>query len=174
MKKYKSALFVGRFQPFHNGHFFAVEYALRISEFLYIGLGSSNKSHEERNPFTAAERIAMVKAALEFKKVDPKRWMIIPIPDMTSHYLWTKMLKMLVPKFEIAFSNEPLTIRLLEEDGIKVVEVRLKERKKFMATEIRSRIFNKQPWEDLVPKPVVELIKEFDGEKRIRELNIES
>jgi nicotinamide-nucleotide adenylyltransferase len=81
---------------------------------------------------------------------------------------------MLVPKFEIAFSNEPLTIRLLEEDGIKVVEVRLKERKKFMATEIRSRIFNKQPWEDLVPKPVVELIKEFDGEKRIRELNIES
>ncbi|MGQ9782246.1 MAG: nicotinamide-nucleotide adenylyltransferase [Nitrososphaeria archaeon] len=169
--KYKSGLFVGRFQPLHNGHLFAVEYALERSEFLYIGLGSSNKSHEERNPFTAAERIEMIKATLDDRRVDPGKWMIIPIPDVTSHYIWTKMVKMLVPKFDVVFSNDPLTSRLFAEEGVKTVEVPLKERERLMATEIRNRIVNGLPWEDFVPKPVERLIKKFDGEERIRKIN---
>jgi len=171
MKKYRNSLFVGRFQPFHNGHLFAIEYALEKSEFLYIGLGSSNKSHEERNPFTAAERIEMIKLALEEKNIDSTKWMIIPIPDMTSHYLWTKMVRMLVPKFDVVFSNDSLTLRLFAEEDIKIIKVPLRKREKFIATEIRNRIANRQLWEDFVPKSVAKLVKEFDGEERIRRIN---
>ncbi len=169
--KYKNALFVGRFQPFHKGHLFAIEHILSESEFLFIGLGSSNKSHEERNPFTAAERIQMIKAALDGAKIDPKRWMVIPIPDMTSHYLWTKMVKMLIPKFEIVFSNDPLTLKLFEEENIPTKEVPLERRKRLMATEIRRRILTGDSWKELVPEPVYDLIKEFNGEERIIEIN---
>ena len=171
MKKYKCSLFVGRFQPLHNGHIFAIEYTLDRSEFLYIGLGSSNKSHEEKNPFTAAERIAMIKATLDQKKIDPRTWMIIPIPDMTSHYLWTKMVRMLVPKFDALFSNDELTLRLFAEEGVTTIEVPLQEREKLIATEIRKKILTGQPWEDFVPKPVSKLVKEIGGEERIRKIN---
>jgi nicotinamide-nucleotide adenylyltransferase len=171
MKKYKYGLFVGRFQPLHNGHVFAIEYALNKSEFLYIGVGSSDKSHEERNPFTAAERIVMIKATLDEKKIDPRTWMIIPIPDTTSHYLWTKMVKMLIPKFDAVFSNDELTLRLFAEEGVTTIEVPLQERENLAATEIRNKILIGQPWEDLVPKPVSKLIKKIGGEERIRKIN---
>jgi len=170
MERYKTALFIGRFQPFHYGHLFAIKYALERTDFLYIGLGSSNKSHERRNPFTAAERILMIRAALEKENIDPWRWMIIPIPDVRAHYLWTKMVRMLVPKFDAVFSNDPLTLRLFSEENFKVIEVPLAEREKFVATEIRNRILEGLPWEDLVPEPVFKIIKEINGEERIREL----
>ncbi len=170
MNKYKTALFIGRFQPFHYGHLFAIKYALEYTDFLYIGLGSANRSHERRNPFTAAERILMIKSVLEKENIDQRKWMIIPIPDVKVHYLWTKIVRMLVPKFEIVFSNDPLTLRLFSEENFPVIEVPLTEREKFIATEIRNRILEGQPWEHLVPEPVIKIIKEIDGEERIRKL----
>jgi nicotinamide-nucleotide adenylyltransferase len=171
MKKYQHGLFIGRFQPLHNGHVFAIEYALNKSEFLYIGIGSSDKSHEERNPFTAAERIVMIKTTLDEMKIDPRTWMIIPIPDTTSHYLWTKMVKMLIPKFDAVFSNDELTLRLFAEEGVTTIEVPLQERENLAATEIRNKILIGQPWEDLVPKTVSKLVKKIGGEERIRKIN---
>lgn len=170
MNRYKTALFIGRFQPFHYGHLFAIKYALEYTDFLYIGLGSANRSHEKRNPFAAAERILMIKSVLEKENIDQSRWMIIPIPDVKVHYLWTKIVRMLVPKFEIVFSNDPLTLRLFSEENFPVMEVPLTEREKFIATEIRNRILEGQPWEHLVPEPVIKIIKEVDGEERIRKL----
>lgn len=170
MNRYKTALFIGRFQPFHYGHLFAIKYALEYTDFLYIGLGSANRSHEKRNPFTAAERILMIKSVLEKENIDQSRWMIIPIPDVKVHYLWTKIVRMLVPKFEIVFSNDPLTLRLFSEENFPVIEVPLTEREKFIATEIRNRILEGQPWEHLVPEPVIKIIKEVEGEERIRKL----
>ena len=40
---------IGRFQPFHLGHVEAVKFALSNVDYLYIGIGSSNKSNELRN-----------------------------------------------------------------------------------------------------------------------------
>jgi len=78
---------------------------------------------------------------------------------------------MLVPKFDAIFSNDALTLRLFAEEGITTIEVPLQEREKLMATEIRKKILTRQPWEDFVPKPVSKLVKEIDGEERIRKIN---
>ncbi|MDG6937846.1 MAG: adenylyltransferase/cytidyltransferase family protein, partial [Nitrososphaerota archaeon] len=93
-------LLVGRFQPFHLGHLEAVKYALREVDYLYVVVGSAQRSHERDNPFTAGERIAMIKAALDGNGVDPARWMAIPIADADSHSLWVSMVGSMVPKFD--------------------------------------------------------------------------
>ena len=61
----KIGVLVGRFQPFHRGHLKAVDFALKHVDLLYIAVGSAQRSHEPRNPFTAGERIKMIKMALD-------------------------------------------------------------------------------------------------------------
>ena len=58
---------IGRFQPFHLGHLEAIKFALSKVEYLHIGIGSSNKSHEARNPFTADERKQMILSGFDPK-----------------------------------------------------------------------------------------------------------
>jgi len=76
----KRALFVGRFQPFHNGHLHAVKSILGDADELVVVVGSAQMSHEPDNPFTAGERLEMIKYALDSAGIDRRRYMLIPIP----------------------------------------------------------------------------------------------
>jgi nicotinamide-nucleotide adenylyltransferase len=167
----RNGLYVGRFQPFHLGHLAAVRYALTHVDFLYIVVGSADKSHEPENPFTVAERLAMLRAALSEAGVDSRLWLPIPVPDIQSHYLWPQLVEMYVPPFEVVFSNEPLTMRLFEERGKQVVQVPLFKRDIYSATEVRRRIVNDEDWEELLPPAVVRFLNEIGGPDRIRVLN---
>jgi bifunctional NMN adenylyltransferase/nudix hydrolase len=53
-------LYIGRFQPFHNGHLKVVESAWPLCRTLVIGLGSANQPLSEKNPFTPDERAEMI------------------------------------------------------------------------------------------------------------------
>lgn len=53
--------FIGRFQPFHEGHKHIVEIALQKSQFVVVGLGSANRSRSIKNPFTAEEREEIIR-----------------------------------------------------------------------------------------------------------------
>ena len=166
----KVGVFVGRFQPFHNGHLFAVHYALERVDFLYIVVGSAHRSHERENPFTAGERVEMIKATLDDVGLDPAKWMIIPVPDAESHSVWVSMVRSFVPRFDMVFSNDSLTNRLFREDGLKVKPVPFDKRADYSATNVRTRILEKKNWESLVPKPVAKLVKQFDGVARVRSM----
>ncbi|MEM3596417.1 MAG: adenylyltransferase/cytidyltransferase family protein, partial [Candidatus Bathyarchaeia archaeon] len=54
-------LYVGRFQPFHLGHLEVVRSILNRADELIIAIGSSQYSHTRRNPFTAGERVTMIR-----------------------------------------------------------------------------------------------------------------
>jgi nicotinamide-nucleotide adenylyltransferase len=170
MPKTGVGLFVGRFQPFHNGHLEAVKYALRKIDYLYIVVGSAQKSHERDNPFTAGERIMMIKAALNEAGVDANRWMLIPVQDADSHSVWTATLRSTVPKFDIVFSNDTLTIRLLKEEGTNVIPIPYLNRKEYSATNVRARILERKDWETLVPPAVERIVRELDGVGRVRSM----
>jgi len=170
MPKPRVGLFVGRFQPFHNGHLAAVKYALQKVGYLYIVVGSAQRSHERYNPFTAGERIMMIKAALDEARIDPARWMLIPVQDAESHSVWTATLKSTVPKFDIVFSNDTLTIRLLKEENIRVVPIPYLNRSEYSATNVRSRILEQRDWEKLVPPAIARLVRELDGVGRVRSM----
>jgi nicotinamide-nucleotide adenylyltransferase len=163
-------LLVGRFQPFHLGHLEAVKYALREVDYLYVVVGSAQRSHERDNPFTAGERIAMVKAALDGNGVDPARWMAIPIADADSHSLWVSTVGSMVPKFDVVFTNDALTFLLFKEEGIQVRSVPYIDRKNYSATNVRDRILERKDWEGLVPAQVAKLVEKFGGVERVRAL----
>lgn len=59
-KKYDMLVFIGRFQPFHNGHKRVIDRALTLAERVLILVGSSNVSRSMRNPWTFQERSNMI------------------------------------------------------------------------------------------------------------------
>ena len=168
--KFKRGLFVGRFQPFHLGHLGAIKTALEQVEELIIVVGSAEYSHTDKNPFTAGERVEMIRAALKEANIDPSRYLVIPIRDVHIHATWAPFIVSQTPKFDIVFTNEPLTSRLFKEREYRIERIPFLQRHDYSATEIRKRILKGKNWESLVPKSVAELLVKFRGIERIREL----
>jgi nicotinamide-nucleotide adenylyltransferase len=74
----KFGLYVGRFQPFHNGHKSVVKEALKHCDRLIIAVGSSQESRTKKNPFTFEERRELIWRSLKGLN---DRVLIIPLPD---------------------------------------------------------------------------------------------
>lgn len=147
-----------------------MKFALRRVDYLYVVVGSAQKSHQRENPFTAGERISMIKSALDGSGVDPARWMAIPIGDADSHSVWVSSVESMVPKFDIVFTNDALTFLLFKEEGIEVKSVPFLDRRHYSATNVRDRILERRDWESLVPPQVAKLVIRFGGVERVREL----
>jgi nicotinamide-nucleotide adenylyltransferase len=163
-------LFVGRFQPFHLGHVSAVKDVLNEVDELVIVIGSAQYSHNLKDPFTAGERLVMVREALEEYRIDDSRFWIVPVPDVHLHVTWVSALKGYVPRFDLVYSNEPLTRRLFIEAGYQVKPIHLHKRKIYSSTIIREKMLRGEDWEELVPKSVAAFLKEIDGVNRLRDL----
>lgn len=166
----KRGLLVGRFQPFHLGHLGAIKDVLKEVDELVIVIGSAQHSHRINDPFTAGERLTMVCKALEEAGMDCSRIWVVPVPDVHLHMMWVSAVEGYTPKFDVVYSNEPLTRRLFIEAGYKVKAMRFHERKLYSSTEIRERMLKDESWEKLVPKSVATFIREIDGVNRLRDL----
>lgn len=167
----KRGLFVGRFQPIHKGHVKALKDILNQVDELVIVIGSAQYSHETDNPFTAGERITMIRKALEAENMPLARCWVIPVPDVHLHMMWVAEVTGYTPRFDIVYTNEPLTRRLFVEAGCKVNAVPFHQRKIYSATEIRKRMLSDKGWEELVPESVAQFIKEIKGIQRIDDLS---
>lgn len=167
----RRGLYVGRFQPFHLGHLHAIRDVLEQVEELVIVIGSAQYSHNVADPFTAGERMVMIRRALEENKIDHKRVWIVPVPDVHLHMMWVSAVEGYTPRFDLVYSNEPLTRRLFMEAGYKVESIRLFERKQYSSTKIREKMIIDKEWESLVPESVADFIKDVDGINRLRDLN---
>jgi nicotinamide-nucleotide adenylyltransferase len=162
-------LFVGRFQPFHLGHLATVKFALSRLEELIILIGSAQSSHEIRNPFTAGERIQMIKDSLVAdSSVDMKKILLIPVSDVNMHSLWTHQVDILVPKYNLVFTNDILTALLFKQRGIEVVEPPLYQRKELSATKVRSRMAKDEDWKELVTIQTAKVVEDIHGIERIK------
>jgi nicotinamide-nucleotide adenylyltransferase len=166
----KRGLFVGRFQPFHMGHLSAVKTVLEEVDELVIVVGSAQYSHTMANPFTAGERLVMIRLALEEAGLDSSRVWVVPVPDVHLHMLWVSALEGYTPKFDVVYSNEPLTRRLFTEAGYKVKGIRFFERKIYSSTDIREKMVKGKDWKNLVPKTIAAFIIEIDGVERLVDL----
>ena len=164
-------LYVGRFQPFHLGHLDAIRYALKEVDELVIVIGSAQYSHNISNPFTAGERLVMIRRALTEAGLDLGKLWIVPVPDVHLHMLWVSAVEGYTPKFNVLYSNESLTRRLFMEAGYKVNNIPLFERKLYVSTIVREKLLKGDNWTELVPKSVADFIVEIDGVNRLRDLN---
>lgn len=162
-------LFVGRFQPFHLGHLIAIKFALRNVEEIIVTIGSAEKSHEIRNPFSAGERIQMIKDSLDADpEIDIRKILLIPVIDVNVHSLWTYHVDTLVPHYEAVFTNDPFTHLLFRERGIKIIEPLLFERTRLSATEVRFRMAKDKNWKKLVTRQTAEVIECIHGIERVK------
>ena len=143
-------LLIGRFQPFHLGHLDAVRFGLSRTENLFVGIGSSNKSNERKNPFSAEERTEMIISSIESSMIDRRK--IFDIPDVDNHEKWTFEIDQIVPKYDVVFTNDEFTKTLFEKRKIDVIPVVLKDREKFSGTNVRQLITDDKNWQDLVPR----------------------
>jgi nicotinamide-nucleotide adenylyltransferase len=163
-------LFVGRFQPFHKGHLAAVKSILGKVEQLVIVIGSSQYSHTLDNPFTAGERITMIRQALEKEEIPLSECWVVPVPDLHIHSIWVAQVVSYTPKFDAVYTNEPLTCRLFIEAGYDVKPIPFHRRAVYSSTEIRKRMLNGEDWKELVSENVAAFIEEIGGVKRLQDL----
>ncbi len=144
-----NGLIIGRFQPFHKGHLVALSFALSKVDKLWLGIGSSNKPNQKENPFSADERKEMILSSIDDSI--SKRIQIYYIPDLEDHKKWIENIDSIVPKFEIVFTNDELTLLLYSKRGTKVISVPFKDREILSGTNIREKIVKDQNWQQLVP-----------------------
>ena len=159
---------IGRFQPFHLGHLSAIKFALSKVKHLHIGIGSSNKSHEKRNPFTADERKKMILSSIDEEL--SKNISLHSIPDVDDHSKWTHLVDEIIPEYDIVFSNDDFTHELYEKRDKSIVAVELQSRSDLSGTNIRNLILTDQDWKKFVPTGTIEVLSEIDGKNRLTDL----
>jgi len=160
----KRGFYIGRFQPYHNGHQAVLERIAQEADEIIIGVGSAQLSHTIENPFTSGERVLMITRALASLGCP---FYVIPIEDVQRNALWAAHVRSMTPPFDLCYSSNPLVVRLFREAGVQVQSPAMYERDRHSGTEIRRRMREGEAWEELVPPAVVKVIREIDGVKRL-------
>ncbi|WOV92914.1 MAG: nicotinamide-nucleotide adenylyltransferase [Candidatus Nitrosoabyssus spongiisocia] len=160
---------IGRFQPFHLGHMNAVDFALTKVNQLFIGIGSSNKSNQIRNPFTAKERAQMI--TLSLNESQKTRIKLYEIPDVNNHEKWVSCIAEIVPNFDVLFTNDSTTANIYTTRNMSVITIDMVARPKLSGTNIRNLILQRGNWVNLVPLGTQDVLKRIDAQERIRLIN---
>lgn len=161
------SLFIGRFQPFHNGHLSVLKGMVKVSDKVLIGIGSSEKSGTADDPFSSVERREMIQRALQEVNVIPMYDVaFVDLPDMEEDEVWAKMcLELCENKITKVWTGNEWTKKCFENTGVEIQNI--KEVPGISATEIRQKMMKGESWEDMVPGPVSDYIKDIDGVSRI-------
>jgi len=161
-------LYIGRFQPYHRGHHEILKQISSEADEVVICIGSAQISHRLTDPFTAGERYLMITKSLRDAGIS--NFYIVPILDVDRNAIWVSHVESLIPPVDVVFTHNPLTKRLFEEQSYQVHVPSLFNRGKYSGSEIRRRILNDGDWQSLVPEAVVEVIKEINGVRRMKDL----
>lgn len=163
------ALIIGRWQPFHKGHMYLVRRALEDYGEVIIGVGSSEKSRTDENPFTFEEREAMIGSCFPGLKV-------LPVEDMGDDEEWVEGIddklknigsQSLRDDF-VAVSMNDWTLRCFEKAGYKVKKYELLQPEKYDASSIRGLIRRGKKWKHLVPECVLVEVESLDVEEILK------
>jgi bifunctional NMN adenylyltransferase/nudix hydrolase len=94
--KYNYLIYIGRFQPFHNGHKYIIEEGLKISNNIIVFCGSSNQTRTLQNPFTYTERRRFILNS--FSELYMNKIQIAPLDDCENDIEWIKKVEKKVQK----------------------------------------------------------------------------
>jgi len=160
------ALFIGRFQPFHNAHLLDIKKVLKEVNEVVIAIGSSQEKNTLENPFSYNERKQMIANALKKNKIGNCR--IYQVPDLYNDRKWVEYMKNNLPMYEFVYSGNPWTLRCFKKFDSKVRKIKLI--KGISSTIVRNMIIKNKNWKKLVPKEIFDYIGKINGEERIRKI----
>lgn len=85
-------VFIGRFQPFHNGHLKVLRAAIDTADLVVVVIGSAYRDRTHKNPFTWDERKTMIELSL--RPAELAKVAIVPQADnVASDAEWVKSIK---------------------------------------------------------------------------------
>ena len=113
-KPFDYLVFIGRFQPFHIGHYDVVTQALELSERVILVLGSHNRARDPKNPFTTSERIEIIKSGLS-NLPDQDRNRVFYAPQVDHPYNEDRWISDVQASVQTVIHNQPWT-----PDSIKI------------------------------------------------------
>jgi len=165
--KAKVAILIGRFQPLHRGHLFAIKKALEVGEKVIVGIGSSQEEGTKDNPWSYEVRRKMVEVGVRELGIKEAVITIWPVPDFPSDREWTeeilRELKQVgVRKEEIVVvSNNEWTTRVLRGAGLKIYEQGYKNRGEWEGYKIREiRRRRGEEWRERVTEAIAKIMDE--------------
>lgn len=165
----KTALFIGRFQPFHLGHLDVVKQALKENDFLLIGIGSAEDNFLPDNPFTAGERFRMIRETLQYEKISAEKYSILPVRNINNYALWARHVAVLLPPFETVYTGSSI-VRALFEKEKKYTVKSVKIIHRISATDVRTALLKNSGWEKMVTAPVAKILREINGLERLKQI----
>jgi nicotinamide-nucleotide adenylyltransferase len=166
----KRALFIGRFQPFHHGHFSVLKKLLKKYGEVVVVIGSSEDSFSSENPFTCGERIEMMRAS--FNKDELSRLVFVPVPDINNNTIWVDHVLMHIPAVNEVYSNNQLVKMLFSKHGILVKSMEFFDRGTKEGAHIRDLMVQGDAcWKAHVPRKTVDYLDSIEAEKRIRKID---
>lgn len=160
-------LFLGRFQPFHRGHMAVVQGMMKVCDKVIVGLGSSQFSRTDFNPFSADERRQMIGAAIQGAEMDLEKFMLVEIPDLATDKDWVEHVLKLTGPITKVWSGNEMTLKLFEAANMPIQKI--SPVPGISATAIREAICSKKEWHTLVPKEILDWIIEHGGKDIVRE-----
>lgn len=172
MNKYSVAIFIGRFQPFHNGHAEVVRQALTFAENVLILCGSCNTPRTLKNPFAFEEREHMVRMAMG--EHAEKIW-FLPLDDYPyDDASWVLQVQNRVKQFLTEKAVDDADIALIghEKDSSSYYldlfpqwkRIEIKNIEGISATPIRNcyfRLEQSETWQEHLSAPVIQWLNGF-------------
>lgn len=158
MKKYKVGIVIGRFQPFHLGHKFLIEEALKISEKIIIGVGSSNISNLQ-NPYSLKKRKRFLQDFIREEGLNFKIFKIVPLVDDFDDDVWFSKLLNKTGKFDVGIGDNEWVNGIFAKNNIPIVRVGLYKRDILEGKVIRELMKDNKKWVDRVPQYIVPSIE---------------
>ncbi|MET0286905.1 MAG: adenylyltransferase/cytidyltransferase family protein [Polyangiales bacterium] len=114
------ALVVLRAQPFHRGHLALVQHALTLAEEVVVVIAAAERSHAARDPFTAGERLALVRAGLT--DLLARCWLVaLPAPAWPA--LALPELRYIAPPYQLVVTHNPLLAAMAVQHGKRVARL---------------------------------------------------
>lgn len=154
-----TALFIGRFQPFHIGHLLVIEGMTKVSGKIIIALITPNSIGSQESPYTAQERKEMMQRALQAKDLIPMfdiNFIEVPAQKGDGAAWADEVLEIVGPVDKLWSGNEE-TKQCFEG---KVEIQNIKEVPGLTGEKIRALIKQGGDWQEKVPAEVFSFIKE--------------
>jgi len=131
-------------------------------------VGTAEESRTKKNPFTAKERIQMLKRSLPPSILS--RCKIIPLHDIPEDSKWVSHLKRNLPHFDIVLSANSLVQKLVTQKRIPYLVPPYLRRAELEGTKIRKLMLAGKKWRKRVPIPVSKMLPERKLQKILAQL----